>query len=749
MSDKRFARVANDPRFKRVDRKRRKVKIDSRFERMFNDKTFTTKHFVDKRGAIIGKTSKEDLQQFYDLSDDDKEESQANKLRDSKKKLISKTKKQGPKLGKKTRTKKGQLSSLNTSLEEDIDNNKKISNTDFQNQRTMESSDDEDETSGEDEESGNKAAVDLARGEGNIASSSSDDEDDDEDGNDIHKAESSNYKQDALQDNVDKSHSYDTDTDDEDDFQDDELEHQWAELDSNIHRSSNVTSRLAVCNLDWDKITATDLFVLFSSIKGVVKSVKIYPSEYGLERLKNEECYGPEELREQEDVIDDNNVEGSSFSREKLRQYQINRLKYYYAVVECDSAETSNHVYEEFDGAEFELSGNLMDLRFIPDDMEFEHEPTSVATEMPTLATYKPPEFETTALHQTNVKLTWDETDSNRLKATMKSFSKDDIQEMDFQAYLASSDDEGEEFPGVVGDEDEDSHSEDEEEKIAKYKKLVQEIDSKEHEDDHDNEMEITWEPGLKESALDLVAKKRAEKEEKNLTAWEKYLNNKKEKRKERRKKELLKNEVSQEEDEDDTPEGVDMSDPFFNQDFGPDFPINNNERVKTKAGAKRKRKKQTTETEEDKKRKEELELLLMDGKEEPQHFSLKGILENEKKKKKRKKRRKEQQTAEDHFKVNVEDPRFSALFSSHLYAIDPSDPQFKKTKAMDTIFDERQRRRQEKKQVTEELTQNNKASKYTEGEKTNIDPSLSLLVKSVKSKTGEFNQRRKKQKTV
>jgi hypothetical protein len=30
--------------------------------------------FVDKRGAVIGKTSKEDLRQFYDLSDEDKEE---------------------------------------------------------------------------------------------------------------------------------------------------------------------------------------------------------------------------------------------------------------------------------------------------------------------------------------------------------------------------------------------------------------------------------------------------------------------------------------------------------------------------------------------------------------------------------------------------------------------------------------------------------------------------------------------------
>ena len=67
-----------------------------------------------------------------------------------------------------------------------------------------------------------------------------------------------------------------------------------------------------------------------------------------------------------------------------------------------------------------------------------------------------------------------------------------------------------------------------------------------------------------------------------------------------------------------------------------------------------------------------------MDENDDRQHFSLKRIMENEKKKKKRKKKKKEDENKEDTFSVNVDDPRFSALYSSHLFAIDPSDPQFK-----------------------------------------------------------------------
>ncbi len=57
------------------------------------------------------------------------------------------------------------------------------------------------------------------------------------------------------------------------------------------------TNRLALCNYDWMNISARDLMLLFSSFKtnsGYIKTVKVYMSNIGKEKIKEEEQYGPQ-----------------------------------------------------------------------------------------------------------------------------------------------------------------------------------------------------------------------------------------------------------------------------------------------------------------------------------------------------------------------------------------------------------------------------------------------------------------------
>ena len=65
-----------------------------------------------------------------------------------------------------------------------------------------------------------------------------------------------------------------------------------------------------------------------------------------------------------------------------------------------------------------------------------------------------------------------------------------------------------------------------------KIQELLEEINKKEQRDEGENEMEVTWEVGLKESAEELIKRKKNEKESKDLTPWENYRNERKQKKK-------------------------------------------------------------------------------------------------------------------------------------------------------------------------------------------------------------------------
>ena len=236
---------------------------------------------------------------------------------------------------------------------------------------------------------------------------------------------------------------------------------------------------------------------LVLSLGGIVKNVRVYTSEFGKKRLAEEDKLGPEELRKRDDGSDEHSSEEDLDAEEidrrameKVRRYQVNKLKYYYAVAEFDGAGSANKVYEECDGSEYELSATRFDLRFIPDDMEFDEGPVSTCDAMPDPDSYKPKVFMTSALQQGKVELTWDETDPERLAAMKRAFEKDDDDDDDKEAraLIASESEDDEEEKKASEDEDDTNDA------IAKYKALLGEISEKEKKkEEEEGNMEVVF----------------------------------------------------------------------------------------------------------------------------------------------------------------------------------------------------------------------------------------------------------------
>jgi hypothetical protein len=66
------------------------------------------------------------------------------------------------------------------------------------------------------------------------------------------------------------------------------------------------------------------------------------------------------------------NAGSEDIDMDKLRQYQLERLRYFYAVATFSTVEAASHVMLECDGTEFERTANVMDLSYVPDGMEFD-----------------------------------------------------------------------------------------------------------------------------------------------------------------------------------------------------------------------------------------------------------------------------------------------------------------------------------------------------------------------------------------
>ncbi|KAH8245589.1 hypothetical protein KR032_012252 [Drosophila birchii] len=738
--DARFQHLMADPRFRGVPKVQRKVKIDKRFQGMFTDDKFKVKYTIDKYGRPVNKSNSEDLRKFYELdendSDSDEEEEQ-----------------------------KGKQDQEEATEEQQERRAEELAIADLQ---AKDSDDDsESELPQSLRERLTNPDVDYARGEGRLMTDSSSDEDSgDEEGPEL------------------------------------QIDHVWGELDNDAESTEESTRRLAVCNMDWDRIRAEDLMVMLSSFLppgGSILSVKIYPSEFGKARMAEEEVHGPKELveRREEEHSDDSDEElvreqdsdaeeGDDYHMEKLRKYQLNRLRYYYAVVECDTVATADKVYQECDGIEYESSATRVDLRFIPDDTSFEEDtPTDECHELPDASSYKPRQFTTTALQQAKVDLTWDETalDRRELGDKLSTGQVDKLTDKELRQIVAySSEEESEEEEEEQKEQDQDQEKEkpqqveklakpSKQERIAKYKNLLAEMMEKEkQEKEQKYEMEMSWNvddtPQLEQKEQQL----QQQQPPAQLTPIEKVLQKRSEKnkmRKEQRRQKQLEAKGGGEPGNDGNdsdaslvPDGIDLNDAYFaeefaNGDYAP--PKTKQQKKKTKSRAKGK-----TNGEEDaahQQQERELELLLDDGdgRDERQHFSLSKILKQEEleqsasgsKRKRRQQLKKSKgkgqlessEKPDDDFQLNVEDARFKAVYKSHEFNIDPTHSHYKATKGMQRIISEKLKRRQE--QPVEAGGEDDEPAAAPKRSKQQLE--RNALVKSIKLKLQQQEKRGKK----
>lgn len=652
--DERFKSVHNDPRFKMPKLKNLRVKVDDRFSKdelkKLNAGALGKKVKIDRYGRKIKKES-DDLSKFYEHEEDSKEEQ----------------------------------SSDDSSEGEESDNDLQALTEKLQQEEQF---------------------LDRARGEGLVSSS---------------------------EDEESSLSSSDSDSDEENEGVVEDEEESDIEIEETKPEDTEPTCAFAVVNMDWDNIRAVDLmatFVSFVPKGGAIKSVTIYPSEFGKERMQKEEIEGPprelfkskkkkEEDSDSEDIESDVDVNDADnlakitrklyeeddgkedYDSKALRRYQLQRLRYYYAVVKCDSVETARLIYQNCDGTEYESTANIFDLRYVPDDMEFDdNEAKDTCSKIP--SSYRPDStFVTDALQHSKVKLTWDETPKERLTLFSRPLSQKEIEENDFKAYLASDSDESE--------VEKDSSIKD------KYQSLLGDTLTKfgKEENDDDVDMEITFDPGLNDKLGN-----NAEEEDKEETTIEAY----RRKEKERRQKRLAKFKESKQTEE------------VANSQEGPADKSSKN-RKNSKKGK--------SMPDMDEKSKAELELILMDNQEgnNNEHFSMKEVIKSEKdkKNKKNKKGKKiDQEMVQDGFVANLDDPRFKEVFESHDYAIDPTNSEFKKTETMKKILKERSARNKDKKNKknsSKNATKNSKRSRSELESNDNVHSLAEKIKKRNKSK--------------
>ncbi|KAN0043432.1 hypothetical protein ACTA71_011088 [Dictyostelium dimigraforme] len=815
ITDNRFIHAQNDPKFKMYRRKDNAVQLDNRFgDLMKSNGSFTSDAPIDEYGRkIIKNKIDKSIKKTYVLEEEKNKEDIKIEKQPTKK---------------------------------EINNNKKTNNNKkkpvVESESESESEEEEVEEEEEEEESINS---DIETEEKVI--------------------EYGGFE-----------YNSDTESSDAEEFQGDDIEEEEIEEEEDVPRG-DASKRFAVLNCDWDNITSKQLFILLNSFVpsgGHIERITIYPSDFGLEQMAREKSLGPNK-----DIWDSNSIgdggnksitnnsglkesslsydkqedaeslDGKGFNLEKLRQYELSKLKYYYAVVECNSIETASKIYDECEGMEIEDTANVLDLRFIPDDQKFTNTPRDTCTELPATSDENGGfGFQTSILKGTAVDFTWD-IDKTRKKLLTKNFSKFDAREEDLRAYLAdptsseessSDDDYSVDQSNSNNNNKNNKQSDKNSKRLAlrnKYKSLL--LDGIEEEEEKDD-IQITFNSAFSETLKQQKQQNSdnesdddglsikfsdqeigsSDEEEEEESDKEGIINNDSDSADDESSEndeDKDENEDEEEEDDDNLLNGSDSETPDWAKDLKSDseddtvqeMVINtslNNvgkkllkekekrengnvftdylEKKKEKKAQKKREKRIEIEklikekeekekqqkknkskgriTEEEKKEKAELELLLMeDDLSKNKGYTKKQLereakmntidpIERKKLEKKLKKKNQKMEVKDDKhlidlqgFKMDTKDERINKIFTNPDFAIDPTDPKFKRTTGMVELLSEKKNRRQvekekEEKEILERRNKLNSTTATSTATSTTSKSSLSEMAQNIKRKAEE-----------
>ena len=440
-------------------------------------------------------------------------------------------------------------------------------------------------------------------------------------------------------------------------------EYDFLAEEENVQREEIDSKRLAMMNYDWEKLKVGDIYVTFSSFLpagGELVSVKLYPSDFGEQMMKEEMESGPQLLQgvgkevkedmEQEESDNDNesSENGSEVEENQeeldinaIRKYELDRLKFYYAVIEFDSTKTADYIYANLNDFEIESTGNKIDLRAIPDDLKIPKKPVDICKEKPSKVSSL--NFLTKARSNTKVEVTWEKPEKGNKNSILFEKDLDNDNDIDIRDYIASDD---------MGSEGEDSEEDPEEARAQLLGSNSREnVFSDFDKSKKNRQIDVQFKVGFDDESED--SESETDLQKKNFSR--KVRNNKLDS-------------DNEEGDAEQTTQDVGEDD-FFEESEEPELEdptVSKKESKKEKFRKKLKQKKKKVREEElqarDKKRKNREKV------NDEANLNLLTKRDNRKN--------------EDDFEVNLEDDRFGRLFNDRNMPIDPTNPHFKKDTA-------------------------------------------------------------------